>query len=71
MERSTVAHQLNLSLIEDYYQHWLKDPESVDSSWRNFFEGYELDARQSLRRHTASESVDLRPRRRARRPSRG
>ena len=37
MERSTVAHPLNLSLIEDYYQRWLKDPTSVDGSWRNLF----------------------------------
>jgi 2-oxoglutarate dehydrogenase E1 component len=42
MERSTVAQQLNLSLIEDYYQRWLKDPDSVEGSWHNFFEGYEL-----------------------------
>ena len=37
-----VAQSLNLSLIEDYYQRWLNDPGSVDGSWRNFFEGYEL-----------------------------
>jgi 2-oxoglutarate dehydrogenase E1 component len=42
MERSTVAHPVNLSLIEDYYQRWLKDPTSVDASWRIFFDGYEL-----------------------------
>jgi 2-oxoglutarate dehydrogenase E1 component len=42
MERSTVANRSNLSLIEEYYQRWLTDPSSVDGSWRNFFEGYDL-----------------------------
>ena len=42
MTRTTVAKRANLDLIEDYYERWLKDPESVDQSWRNFFDGYEL-----------------------------
>jgi 2-oxoglutarate dehydrogenase E1 component len=29
-------------LVEDYHQRWLADPDSVDESWRSFFEGYEL-----------------------------
>ena len=42
MTRTTVAHRANLSLVEDYYERWRHDPSSVDPSWRNFFEGYEL-----------------------------
>src|SRR4051794_22692896 len=42
MTRTTVANRSNLSLIEDYYQRWVRDPDSVEASWRNFFEGYEL-----------------------------
>ncbi len=42
MERATVANRWNLDLIEDYYARWRKDPGSVEESWRNFFEGYEL-----------------------------
>jgi 2-oxoglutarate dehydrogenase E1 component len=42
MTRTTVAKRANLDLIEDYYDRWQKDPESVDPSWRNFFEGYDL-----------------------------
>ena len=57
MERSTVAQQLNLSLIEDYYDRWLKDPDSVDGSWRNFFEGYEL-GRDPDRRSEQGVDVD-------------
>ena len=68
MERSTVANRWNLDLIEDYYERWRKDPDSVDGSWRIFFEGYEL-GRQSRRSARRRRSISTR--RRARRPSRG
>src|SRR4051794_29318014 len=42
MTRTTVADRANLNLVEDYYERWRNDPSSVDLSWRNFFEGYEL-----------------------------
>ena len=42
MTRSTVANRGNLDLIEAYYDQWRNDPDSVERSWRNFFEGYEL-----------------------------
>ncbi len=32
----------NLSLIEDLYARYLKDPKSVDASWRYFFEGVDF-----------------------------
>ena len=59
MERATVANRWNLDLIEDYYDRWRKDPASVEESWRNFFEGYELG-------HQTGG-----PARRGRRPRRG
>src|SRR5262252_5652522 len=37
-----VATRWNLSAIEDAYQRWRQDPQSVDPSWRYFFEGFEL-----------------------------
>ncbi len=30
------------AIIESYYQDYLKDPSSVDESWRSFFEGFEF-----------------------------
>src|SRR4051794_24497370 len=42
MNRSTVANRGNLELLEANHQRWRNDPESVDESWRIFFEGYEL-----------------------------
>jgi 2-oxoglutarate dehydrogenase E1 component len=56
MQRTSVASRFNLELIEDYYQRWLADPSSVDSSWRLYFEGYDL-GRHS--RDRAGPEVDL------------
>src|SRR5947207_10871409 len=40
--RPSFATRGNLDLIEENYSRWQKDPESVDSSWSAFFEGFEL-----------------------------
>src|SRR4051794_26907119 len=42
MNRATVASRWNLDLIEENYRRWRDDPASVDGSWRDFFEGYEV-----------------------------
>ncbi len=42
MNRSTVANRWNLELIEENYQRWSGDPDSVDATWRAFFDGYDL-----------------------------
>src|SRR5213595_2602742 len=36
------ATRLNLDLLEQNYERWQKDPDSVDSGWSAFFEGFEL-----------------------------
>jgi 2-oxoglutarate dehydrogenase E1 component len=40
--RSSIAARANLDLIEENYRRWQRDPESVDSGWAAFFEGFEL-----------------------------
>src|SRR2546426_1187373 len=40
--RPSFATRLNLDLLEENYRRWQKDPESVDSGWSAFFEGFEL-----------------------------
>jgi len=40
--RPSFATRFNLDLIDENYQRWEKDPESVDATWRAFFEGFEL-----------------------------
>jgi 2-oxoglutarate dehydrogenase E1 component len=44
MTHGTVAAAVNLEAIDAAYQRWRQDPESVDPSWRYFFEGFELGA---------------------------
>jgi 2-oxoglutarate dehydrogenase E1 component len=36
------ATRANLDLLEENYQRWQEDPQSLDSSWLAFFEGFEL-----------------------------
>src|SRR5256885_583964 len=39
---ASFAHRSNLDLLEENYQRWQEDPESLDPSWLAFFEGFEL-----------------------------
>ena len=36
------ATRANLDLLEENYQRWQEDPDSLDASWLAFFEGFEL-----------------------------
>ena len=40
--RTSIAARANLELIEENYRRWQQNPESVDSGWAAFFEGFEL-----------------------------
>ena len=40
--RTSIAARANLDLIEENYRRWRRNPESVDSGWSAFFEGFEL-----------------------------
>ncbi len=40
--RPSFATRLNLDLLEENYRRWQEDPESLDSGWSAFFEGFEL-----------------------------
>ncbi len=42
MSRETFSSRYNLDAIDAQYQRWRQDPNSVDDSWRLFFEGFEL-----------------------------
>jgi len=57
---SHFANSSNLTYIESLYRDYLKDPESVDASWRYFFEGMQLGSNMSLLSSAAQESPDLR-----------
>lgn len=40
--RPSFATRVNLDLLEENYRRWQENPESVDSGWSAFFEGFEL-----------------------------
>ncbi len=42
MNLPSYTSRSNLDLIDSYYQQWKESPESIDASWRSFFEGFEL-----------------------------
>jgi len=39
---TSIAARANLELIEENYRRWQRNPESVDSGWSAFFEGFDL-----------------------------
>ena len=40
--RTSIDARDNIDLIEENYRRWQENPESVDSGWSAFFEGFEL-----------------------------
>ena len=42
MENSNFATRWNIDEVESNYLKWLKEPSSLDASWRTFFEGFHL-----------------------------
>ena len=44
--KSSISSRFNADLLEQKYDAWSNDPESVDSEWRAFFEGFELGTTQ-------------------------
>src|SRR5215468_4551164 len=40
--RTSIDARANLHLIEENYRRWQENPDSVDSGWSAFFEGFEL-----------------------------
>jgi 2-oxoglutarate dehydrogenase E1 component len=42
MDRFSAVGNQEISAIEEYYNSYLQNPESISESWRNFFEGFEL-----------------------------
>lgn len=42
MDKFSQVGNQEIAAIDELYQDYLKDPERVDESWRNFFRGFEL-----------------------------
>ncbi len=47
MDKFSYLSNADVSVIEDYYQLYRNDPESVDMGWKKFFEGFEFATRHA------------------------
>lgn len=44
MQNDSPLGNLDIASVEELYQEYLKNPDSVDDSWKNFFKGFDLAA---------------------------
>ena len=60
MNPVSVSERANAGLIEEYHQRWLDNPDSVDPTWRAFFQGFTLGSNGLAPTHApAGAVVDL------------
>lgn len=57
MDRFSAVGNQEIGAIEEYYQSYLQHPETLNESWRNFFEGFEL-ALKSYDGRDGREKID-------------
>lgn len=55
--KSSVSARFNAELLEQKYDQWCGDPQSVEADWCAFFEGFELGVAQIRKRGEAQPSV--------------
>ena len=48
--KSSVSARFNVDLLEQKYDQWCEDPQSVEEDWSAFFEGFELGSAQLKQR---------------------
>ena len=58
MEKFTQVGNQEIAVIEELYQEYLSNPESVDESWRLFFKGFEL-ARRNFKSPSSEQDTTL------------
>ena len=56
--RPSFATHLNLDILEENYRRWQENPETLDSGWSAFFEGFELGDLQLRNGAAALEAPD-------------
>ena len=60
--RISPAGDINIELFEDNYERWRADPESVDSTWATFFQGFELGREHAGTKASRHEDAALQTR---------
>ncbi len=59
-DQPSYANLANLKLLENLYSEWQKNPQNVDPSWQNFFDGMQLGSNLAKAFPPRVESADLR-----------
>ena len=57
MDKFSYISNADVSFIDDLYQKYKSDPESVDISWQRFFEGFEFSQENSDENGNASTAI--------------
>jgi len=57
MDKHSYLSNADGAVIEDYYQQYLSDPETVGEGWKKFFEGFEF-ARNNYDTDSSSDSLN-------------
>lgn len=55
--KSSVSARLNADLLDNKFELWCEDPQSVEPTWSAFFEGFELGNTQAKQKGNAPQSV--------------
>ncbi len=58
MDNRSFLGNMDINAIDQLYQQFLKDPESLEISWRKFFEGFEFALANYNGAEVSSEAVD-------------
>ena len=54
---SSVAYGANIAFIEELYEKYRNDPQSVSASWREFFEDYDPQLEEEDQEDEAEQRV--------------
>ncbi|MFT5170776.1 MAG: 2-oxoglutarate dehydrogenase E1 component, partial [Candidatus Marinamargulisbacteria bacterium] len=57
MDKHTYLNNANSAYVDDLYDQYQTDPDSVDVSWRKFFEGFEFASNGSVSKSGRSSSL--------------
>ncbi len=58
---SSIAARANADLLESKYAEWKSDPDSVETEWATFFEGFELGMARTPTKPGTGKGVDVVP----------
>lgn len=60
MQNNSPLSNIDIDSVEELYQQYLKNPESLDESWRNFFLGFDLGTSDvSSKKPIVNRSIEL------------